>query len=166
MESGWFRRNQRPRIRSQEPCPVNAGFLSRNVDRQLSASIVCSLTSVLASPSRLSPRGYRSQLAPVRHPGANCMRACQGGIRVTGTSLARTSYELLPVDRNPLRSAIQRKRASTGWPASAHASPGRCDAPEISDSVGIARSLQRERGALRVHAPDDPAAARHFERPL
>src|SRR5215472_1408137 len=51
-------------------------------------------------------------------------------------------------------------------PASAHASAGRCDAPEISDSVGIARSLQRERGALRVHAPDDPAAARHFERPL
>src|SRR5262245_35856207 len=40
----------------------------------------------------------------------------------------------------------------------------RCDALEISDAVVAARSRQREDGALRVQALDDPSAARHLER--
>ena len=41
---------------------------------------------------------------------------------------------------------------------------GRCGALEISDRAASPRSLQREYGALRVRASDDPAAARHFDR--
>jgi hypothetical protein len=40
----------------------------------------------------------------------------------------------------------------------------RCDALEISDAVVATLSHQREDGALRIRASDDPSVARHFNR--